>query len=74
MAANIAHPTEDEIATAMSMAEYYDRTVMISALQAKNNDLQAVMNEWFDDSEKVSTSLPHDGTCSLPWPPPCSRT
>ena len=58
MASNIPYPTDELVELAMSMTEYYDRDTLISALQAKNNDLQAVLNEWFDDPEKVRHGSP----------------
>ncbi|KAH8898537.1 hypothetical protein GQ53DRAFT_817799 [Thozetella sp. PMI_491] len=60
MAANVPYPTDELIETAMAMTEYSNRNVMIAALQAKNNDLEAVMNEWFDDAEKFKKTYSWD--------------
>ncbi len=64
MAANIPAPTRDQIEEVMAMTTCYDENLIFSALQAKNNDLSAVINEFFDDPEKVKIppSLPHSSS------------
>ena len=58
MAVNISAPTQEQVYEVMSMTTCYDENLIYSALQARNNDLAAVVNEFFDDPEKVRTSTP----------------
>ena len=56
MAVNINAPTQEQVYEVMSMTTCYDENLIYSALQARNNDLAAVVNEFFDDPEKVRTA------------------
>ncbi len=77
MAVNINAPTQEQVYEVMSMTTCYDENLIYSALQARNNDLAAVVNEFFDDPEKVRTATsrrsapkprPSNGVSSLSFP------
>ena len=50
-------PSAEQIETIM-MLTGLDRPVVMTALHSKNNDVEAVTNEYFDSPEKVSLPSP----------------
>jgi hypothetical protein len=52
----MAQPSESDIEMVMSITGFSDRHIVTAALQAKNNNVEAVMNEYFDSPERVSVT------------------
>ena len=57
-------PSDEDISMVMDITGFPDRQMIHTALQAKSNNVEAVMNEYFDSPEKVE--LPSTSH----WPSP----
>jgi len=55
----MAQPSDDDINTVIDIIGVSDRGLVRSALQAKNNSIEAVMNDYFDSPESVSLQAHH---------------
>jgi len=49
----MAQPTEIAIQTVIDITGFEDKQIVASALQAKNNNVEAVMNDYFDSPDRV---------------------
>ncbi|KAK0626608.1 hypothetical protein B0T14DRAFT_110375 [Immersiella caudata] len=56
----MAQPSESDIVTVMSITGLSDRSVIVQALQSKDNNVEAVMNDYFDSPENFSNKYSWD--------------